>query len=41
MIEITVFGRWLFSSNVTFSVYGLVLLLVYYYQYFLLGLAFL
>jgi len=31
MIEITVFGRVLFYINVTFSVYGLVLLLVYYY----------
>ena len=41
IIKILVFGRVLFSINVTFSVYGLVLLLVYYYWYFVLGLAFL
>ena len=30
MIEITVFGRRLFSINITFSVYGLELVLVLY-----------
>ena len=40
MIEITVFDRRLFSINYSISVYDLVLLLVYYYSHFRLGLAF-